>query len=67
MSNEIQDVEGPPGDERLRRDRPANPGDPTSAVEPKCPSSISDPALAQAKRQTNIGALPRKRKKRFVL
>jgi len=38
MRNEIQDVQGPPGDEAIRRERPANPDDPTSAVELKRPA-----------------------------
>ena len=67
MSNEIQDLEGPPGDEALRRDRPKNPEDPTSAVESKRPTSVSDSAPAQPKRKTQAGASARKRRKRFVL
>jgi hypothetical protein len=67
MSNEIQDVETPPDDEALRRDGPANPDDPRSAVEPKRPAPISDPAAGQAKRKTSAVASPRKRRKRFVL
>jgi hypothetical protein len=67
MSNEIQDVEGPPGDDAIRRNRPANPDDPTFAVEPKHPTSIGNPVPAQAERTTQAGASSRKRRKRFVL
>jgi len=66
MRNEIQDVQGPPGDEAIRRERPANPDDPTSAVESKRPA-VSDPAWAQPERKTQAGASSRKRRKRFVL
>jgi hypothetical protein len=67
MNNEIEDLEGSPGDETSRRLGPAHPEVPASAVEPKRPVSGCDPAPTQAKRKTKAGASTRKRRKRFVL
>jgi hypothetical protein len=67
MKNDIDDLEGPPDDEAVRRDGPANPEDPKSAVEPKRAVSVSEPAPEQPKRKTKTGAAARKRRKRFVL
>jgi hypothetical protein len=67
MRNEIDDLEGPPGDQTSRRNGPANPEVPASGVEPKHPVSESDAAPAQAMRKAQAGASPRKRRKRFVL
>jgi len=67
MKNEIDDLEESPGDEALRRDSPANPEDPKSAVEPKRTVSVSEPTPEQPKLKTNTAAAARKRRKRFVL
>jgi hypothetical protein len=67
MNNEIEHLEGSPGDETLTRHGPEDPEVPASAVERKRPASGNDSAPAQRKRKTQAGASTRKRRKRFVL
>ena len=67
MNGEIEDLEGPPGDEASSRNSPADPEDLAPAVERKQSASGHIPAPTQRKRKTKAGASAPKRKKRFVL
>ena len=67
MNGEIERLDGQPSDEALRRNDPANPENPASAVERKRPASGNNPATARRTRKAKAGAPTPKRKKPFVL
>jgi hypothetical protein len=67
MKNEIEDLEGPQGDETSRRKEPANPEESAGAVERQSSVLATDPAQPQRNQRPEAGVPARKRRKRFVL